>query len=90
MDDLDLYTEWAQQQAQEISREIDREVLYKILVEAGWHRVRLEWPKTMNDVRAHEIKEWCRANLKGEYKGQGSDWIFEQGRDATLFVLKFS
>ena len=75
--------------AQQLQEEIDWEVLCGILKEVDWVEIKLEWPR-MSESLAHEIKEWCRANLKGDYKARGRTWMFSQKKDATLFVLRWS
>lgn len=76
--------------AKQLQEEIDWEVLCSFLNDTGWTKVKIEWPKNMTEAGAHEISEWCRANLKGEYKGRGHTWIFENGKDATIFLLKWT
>lgn len=76
--------------AKEMSEEIDWECLKGLLLESGWKEIKMDWPKSINSARAHEIKEWCRAHLKGHYNGRGGSWIFEDERDATLFVLRWA
>jgi hypothetical protein len=85
----DIQQEITENMAREMAEEIDWEVLRSMLKECGWTEVKLEWPR-MTEILAHEIKEWCHANLKGSYHGRGRTWIFSEEKDATLFILKWA
>jgi hypothetical protein len=43
----------------------------------------------MQEIRAHEIKEWCQENLSEDYSGRGQDWLFKSKEDAVMFRLRF-
>ncbi len=73
----------------ELQEEIDWEVLCKTLKELDWVQIKIDWPR-MTAITAHEIKEWCRANLKGAYHGRGRTWIFSEEKDAMLFSLRWA
>ena len=73
-----------------IQEEIDWEVLSSILVETGWTRVSAAQTSALTPLGEHEVKTWCRQNLKGHYKARGSNWIFELKNDAVWFSLRWS
>lgn len=73
-----------------LREEIDWEVMIDLLTEMGWSRIEINWPERMRENDAHQIKEWCRANLHGHYKGRGQTWLFEKQTDATMFALRWS
>ena len=85
-----LQDEIADEMAKEIQEEIDWEIMCDIMKQFGWTQIKISWPKNMSEAGAHKIKEWCRHNLTGNYKGRGQTWIFENGKDASMFVLKWS
>lgn len=72
-----------------LQEEIDWEVMCDLMKSMGWKVVELNWSHTTED-NAHEIKEWCRKNLKGHYKARGRTWIFENEQDANWFSLRWS
>jgi hypothetical protein len=71
----------------EMAREIDREVLWSMLVGIGWTRVVVPAETAM--VKATLIKEWLEINCANPYEKNRGDFIFEDKKDATLFVLKW-
>jgi hypothetical protein len=84
----DIQEEIANKMAKELQEEIDWEILAEMLKECGWTEIKLTW-SDMTASRAHEIKEWCRSNLKGHYKGRGRTWMFELEKDASMFILRW-
>jgi len=87
--DIKLIKEIANATAKELQEEIDWEVLCEMLKEIDWVEVKLDWPK-MTASLTHEIKEWCRANLKNAYHARGRTWIFSTEKDASMFILRWS
>lgn len=73
-----------------LQEEIDWEVMIDILTEIGWTKIEMDWSARIPESTAQEVKEWCRQNLKGNYKGRGRQWLFEKEKDATMFVLRWS
>ncbi len=73
-----------------IQEEIDWEIMCEMLKKFGYSKVEMKWPDRINEVQAHMIKEWCRANLKGHYQGRSNIWMFEKEQDAVLFSLRWS
>lgn len=61
-----------------------------ILTEIGWTRIDMTWPLRMSAQDAHEVKEWCRANLKGNYRGRQRIWLFEKEKDASMFIMRWA
>jgi len=76
-----------EQVGQEMAREIDREVLWSMLVGIGWTRVVVPAETAM--VNATQIKEWLEINCANPYEKHRSDFIFEDEKDATMFILKW-
>lgn len=58
-----------------------------MLVGIGWTRVVISAETAM--IKATEIKEWLAINCTNPYEKHRSDFIFENEKDATLFVLKW-
>lgn len=79
----------AAEMSKALQEEIDWGILCDFMKEMGWTKIEMTWPKNMHEGQAHEIKEWCNNNLKGHYKGKGKTWLFEEEKDATMFVLRW-
>jgi len=73
---------------QEMAREIDREVLWGMLQGIGWTRVMIPLETAM--VSATLIKEWLEVNCLNPYEKNRSDFLFENDKDAALFILKWA
>lgn len=85
-----IITEMAEDLAKELQEEIDWEVMMDIMKESGYTHITMPWPTRINEMQAHAIKEWCRANLKEHYSGRGQDWLFKNEKDAIMFTLRWS
>ena len=88
-DDTDYNANY-EEVAKVLQEEIDWEVMIDIMTEIGWTKVEMTWPHRMSEVDAHEVKEWCRTNLQGNYNGRARTWLFEKEKDAVLFALRWS
>ena len=76
--------------AKALQEEIDWEVMIDIMTEMGWTKIEMDWPVRTSETTLHEVKEWCRSNLQGNYNGRGGIWLFELEKDASMFVLRWS
>ena len=74
-------------QAKAMARTMDFEILADVLCECGWTRYKIA--KHIDNQHAIDIREWVRENCQGEVKSHGAIWLFEDGRDATLFMLRW-
>ena len=74
--------------AKEIQQEIDRGILWSILEADGWVRVSLD--RFQDNHHAIDIREWIEQSCQGNYITSGSDFIFEEAKDATMFILRWS
>ena len=72
---------------EEMAREIDREILWGMLVGIGWHRVMLS--RLQDNNHAVDITVWLREYCVGAYERSGRDFIFEDSKDATMFIMKW-
>jgi hypothetical protein len=71
----------------EMAREIDREVLWGMLQGLGWTRVMLD--RLKDNKHAVDITYWLEENIKNPFERAGRDFIFEDSKDATLFILRW-
>ena len=84
---MNIQDEIIDRAGKEMAREIDREVLWGMLVGIGWHRVMLS--RLQDNNHAVDITYWLREHCTGAYERNGRDFIFEDGKDATMFIMKW-
>lgn len=73
--------------ANQMAHEIDREVLWGMLKGIGWRRFMI--PRFIDNNHAIDITYWLEANCQGAYERNGRDFIFENEKDFTMFVLRW-
>jgi hypothetical protein len=73
--------------ANELSQEIDREVLWGMLQGIGWTRVMLD--RLQDNNHAVDITYWLEENIKNPFERNGRDFLFEDSKDATMFILRW-
>jgi len=71
----------------DMAREIDREVLWGMLKGMGWTRVMLD--RLQDNKHAIDITIWLEENVKNPFERNGRDFIFEDSKDATMFILRW-
>jgi hypothetical protein len=71
----------------QMQSEIDKEILWGMLVGIGWTRVTL--PRLTDNKHAVDITYWLNENIKEPYERRGSDFIFEDSKDAVNFILRW-
>ena len=76
-----------EQQGNELAREINREVLWGMLEGLGWCRVML--PRLVDNNHAIDIGYWLEENCKRAFERNGTDFIFEDSKDANWFKLRW-
>jgi hypothetical protein len=83
--------------AQRMARDIDQGILGNMLIESGWTPVNINpaFPEYGMLTRPYEdwysrTAEWVHTNARGEYRLIKGVWIFQDPRDATLFILRWS
>ena len=67
--------------------EIDKEILWGMLQGMGWTRVMLD--RFQDNNHAIDITYWLEENIKNPFERKGRDFIFEDSKDATLFILRW-
>ena len=70
-----------------MAEEIDREVLWGMLASIGWTRVMISSETAM--INATALKEWLTVNCQGAWEKNYSDFIFENQKDASMFILRW-
>jgi hypothetical protein len=87
---MTLEEEMLNRASKEIAEEIDWGVMAGLLIEGGWERVTVDFGPRMSESTAHEIKEWVRTQCHGQVKSRNKTWLFENSKDATMFILRWS
>ena len=75
-------------QSKAMSDAIDFEILADMLAGCGWTKYQVS--KHVDNHHAIDIREWVRENCQGETKSNGATWLFEDSKDATMFILRWS
>lgn len=73
--------------AKRMSDDIDREVLWGMLKGIGWTRVMLD--RLQDNKHAIDITLWLEENIKNPFERNGRDFIFEDPKDASMFILRW-
>ena len=73
--------------AKEMQMDIDREVLWGMLKDIGWTRVMLD--RLQDNKHAIDITIWLEENIKNPFERNGRDFIFEDPKDASMFILRW-
>lgn len=82
-----LEQEILEAKAKEMQIEMDREILWGMLESMGWTRVMLD--RLQDNNHAIDITVWLEENIKNPFERNGRDFIFEQEKDASMFILKW-
>ena len=72
---------------EKMAREIDREVLWGLFEGMGWTRFKIS--RLMDNNHAVDISYWLDENCKGKFERNGSEFLFEDSKDAVLFMLRW-
>jgi hypothetical protein len=79
--------EIADKMGNDMAREIDREILWGMLEGIGWTRIMLD--RLQDNKHAIDITIWLEENIKNPFERNGRDFIFEDSKDALLFILRW-
>jgi hypothetical protein len=84
---MTLEEEIANKMSTQMQKEVDREVLWGMLKELGWTRVTLS--RLQDNKHAIDITYWIEEHCKGAHEREGRDFIFENPKDASVFILRW-
>ena len=71
----------------DMAREIDREVLWGLFEGLGWTRFKIS--RLTDNMHAVDISFWLDENCKGQFERNGAEFLFEDSKDAVLFMLRW-
>ena len=84
---MTLEEEMIEKAGAEMAREIDREILWGMLQGIGWTRVMLD--RFQDNKHAVDISYWLEEHCQGAYERNGRDFLFENEKDASMFILRW-
>ena len=75
----------------EMGAEIEWDVIAQQLVKEGWTKVVLNSLKpTLGMKHSVDVLMWADKNCVDLFIHNGRTWLFENERDATMFILRWS
>lgn len=84
---MNLEEQIAEEAAKEMSAAMDFIVLADVLCRFGWTQV--EIPRFVDNNHAVDIGYWLLDHCQGEYRRNGRTFLFEDSKDATMFILRW-
>jgi len=97
---MSLEDDIAQSLAEDMAKQLDKELLddlmTNVLLNEGWTGTGFLNPAfgkpsiLPNFDWYTETAEWIHLNVRGDYKLLKGQWLFEDPRDATMFILRWS
>jgi hypothetical protein len=82
-----LEQEMIEAKAKEMQTEIDREIIWGLFEGMGWTRFKIS--RLTDNNHAVDISYWLDENCKGKFERNGSEFLFEDSKDAVLFMLRW-
>jgi hypothetical protein len=79
--------EMAKDAAKRMAEDIDREVLWGLFEGLGWTRFKIT--RLTDNNHAIDITNWLLDNCKGQFERNGAEFLFEDSKDAVLFMLRW-
>ena len=80
--------QYEKRMAKEIADEIDFEIILGILEQSGWTKV-VRGPFVSNKQEA-DIRCWIDEHATGQVHSRSQYWLFENQKDAMMFILRWS
>ena len=84
---MNLEEELLNKAGNDMAREIDREVLWGLFEGIGWTRFKIS--RLTDNNHAVDISYWLDENCKGKFERNGSEFLFEDSKDAVLFMMRW-
>ena len=84
---MNLEEELLTKAGNDMAREIDREILWGLFEGIGWTRFKIS--RLTDNNHAVDISYWLDENCKGKFERNGSEFLFEDSKDAVLFMMRW-
>jgi hypothetical protein len=85
--DMTLEEELLDKAGKDMAREIDREILWGLFEGIGWTRFKIS--RLTDNNHAVDITNWLSDNCKGQFERNGAEFLFEDSKDAVLFMMRW-
>lgn len=84
---MSLEDEIAKELSEKMCSEMDFHILSEMLVKLGWTKIVL---KPMTWESGATVDSWVEKNIKGPFETMGLVWLFQDSKDATMFILRWA
>ncbi len=84
---MNLQEQILEELGSEMQSQVDRDIFWGMLEGLGWTRVTLD--RLTDNNHAIDITYWLKENIKNSFERNGRDFIFEDSKDAVMFILKW-
>ena len=84
---MTLEEELLDKAGKDMAREIDREILWGLFEGIGWTRFKIS--RLTDNNHAVDITNWLSDNCKGQFERNGAEFLFEDSKDAVLFMMRW-
>ena len=88
MSTVKIQDEMMNRMAKEIAAEIDFEVMVSLMIQSGWHKVKLD--RFRDNNHAIDVTYWVEEHAVGGHIKHGTTYVFEEEGDAVNFALKWA
>ena len=73
--------------SKQMNEDIDFDVFANVLCKEGWTKFSI--PRFIDNHHAVDISYWLADHCQGKYKRNGRTFLFEDSKDATMFILRW-
>ena len=84
---MNMEQELLDKAGKEMDREIDREILWSLFEGIGWTRFKIS--RLTDNNHAVDISNWLDANCRSSFERNGAEFLFEDSKDAVLFMMRW-
>ena len=84
---MNMEQELLDKAGKEMAREIDREILWSLFEGIGWTRFKIS--RLTDNNHAVDISNWLYANCRSSFERNGAEFLFEDSKDAVLFMMRW-
>lgn len=84
---MNLQEQILEELGSEMQSQIDRDIFWGMLEGMGWTRVTID--RSIDNNHAIDITHWLEENIQNPFERNGKDFIFENSKDAVMFILKW-
>jgi hypothetical protein len=93
----DILDRMSKDMAREIDKELLDDLMIDVLTKDGWIQTKINPAFPPNGMMSGNVSdwysktaEWIHLNARGDYKLLKGQWVFEDPKDATMFILRWA